>query len=63
MTLGGYDVENSVDTSKHSLVGHPVAGSFHWSLHLVKIGMGDDWMKTTVPHALTDTGTTYLYLP
>lgn len=45
------------------MIAHPISGSFHWSLHVVKIGMNGKWFMGTVPNALTDTGTTYIYLP
>eukprot|EP00347_Sterkiella_histriomuscorum_P004811 403359005 len=62
MTIGGYD-ETAYDSSKNNMIGHGVSGSFHWQVHVVKIGAAGQFMFSTVPQALTDTGTTYTYLP
>jgi len=45
------------------MIGHPITGSFHWDIKLVKIGLGDNWKFSTIPHILTDTGTTLIYFP
>ena len=42
---------------------HPITGSFHWEIKIVKIGYGDVFMDSSMSHILTDTGTTLLYLP
>ncbi len=64
MVIGGYDDEGlSYDKKKHSLFSHPITGSFHWEIKLVKFGYGDVLMDSTLSHILTDTGTSLLYLP
>ena len=64
MTLGGYDDTDSFDKDAHKLIAHPISGSFHWSVHIVRIGYGSDkWFYSTKTNALTDTGTTLIYFP
>ena len=63
MILGDYLIPNAYDSTKHQMIGHPITGSFHWDIKLVKIGFGDNWMLSTIPNILTDTGTTLIYFP
>lgn len=48
MTIGGYD-ETAYDSSKHKMIAHEISGSFHWQVHVVKIGAGGDWIYSTTP--------------
>jgi hypothetical protein len=67
MTFGGYSTKSFA--KGYSLVSHPVSGSFHWAIHIVKFrvarsaGGGTDWVLSQASQALTDTGTTNLMLP
>ena len=62
LTICGYQVKY-FNKTLYPLVGHPVSGSFHWSLHIVRYKMNGKWFYTKATAALTDSGSTDLLLP
>lgn len=63
MTIGDYD-RNGYNANKVKLVAHPVSGSFHWTVHILKYRIGNgEWKLNMYPKSLTDTGATWIYIP
>ncbi len=67
ITFGGYQNENEklmefYNSSINKIITHRVQGSFHWSLQLNKVIIGDnyDYLIPSVTDILTDTGTTMI---
>lgn len=59
VTFGGYDSS----FYKGYMHAHPISGSFHWSLKVNKLTYGSSSFYLKSNKALTDTGTTFIYLP
>ena len=59
ITFGG--IPNFI-TSLNSAVSHRVATNDHWTLKLMDLRVGSKSIKPVVNFALTDTGTSLIYL-
>ena len=63
MSIGEYDLSGYND-KKVKLIAHPVSGSFHWTVHILRYRIGNgEWFKNMYPKSLTDTGATWIYIP
>ena len=60
LTFGG--VPDYVSSRLNSAVSHRVAGDNHWSLKLLDIRVADKSINLKAQFALTDTGTSLIYL-
>lgn len=58
LTVGGYNQS----LFQGNLIAHPVSGSFHWSLHLIRYSINGKWITPKASKALTDTGSTYIMM-
>ena len=58
--LGGYKQELIGDG--YEIIAHPITGSFHWTIQLLRIKVNGNWFNTKSNNALVDTGSSYIIL-
>jgi Eukaryotic aspartyl protease len=60
LTLGGYNEEAFAQGEQ--LVAHPVSGSFHWSIHIVRFSIAGKEILGSASQALIDSGSTQIHM-